>query len=118
MEWYVAKLVFQIICGEGDHVAQFDEQLRLIQACDEDEAYTKAQYLGFSEMETFYNLKEQPVQWKFVNISELYQLSLIDGAEMHSKISEVDDSFGYTALVNAKAEQIKHKQSHKLLHLL
>lgn len=118
MKWYVTKLVFQIICGEGNHVAQFDEQLRLIEAYDEDEAFTKAQALGVAEGETFYNQKEQLVQWKFINISELYQLSLIDGAEVHSRISEVDDDFSYVSLVNGKAEQIKQKQSHKLLHLL
>ena len=100
------------------HRAQFDEQLRLIEADDEDEAFIKGKELGISETETFYNQKEQLVQWKFINISELYQLSLIDGAELHSKISEVDDEFSYIALVNGKAEQIKQKQSHKLLHLL
>jgi hypothetical protein len=29
MQWYLAKLVFQIICGDGNHRPQFDEQLRL-----------------------------------------------------------------------------------------
>ena len=118
MKWYVAKLVFQIICGEGKHVAQFDEQLRLVQADDEDNAFEKASILGISETDNFYNQRNQLVQWKFINISELYQLSLIDGAELHSKISEVDDDFSYITLVNGKAEQIKQKQSHKLLHLL
>lgn len=118
MKWYITKLVFQIICGEGNHTAQFDEQLRLVEANDEDEAFEKAQLLGLSETEAFFNQKEQLVQWKFINVSELYQLSLIDGAELHSKISEVDDDFSYIALTNAKADQIKQKQSHKLLHLL
>ena len=118
MKWYITKLIFQIICGDGNHIAQFDEQLRLIEASNEDEAFSKAEALGISETEMFYNQKDQLVQWKFVNISELYQLSLIDGAELHSKISEVDDDFSYISLVNAKAEQIKQKQSHKLLHLL
>jgi len=27
MNWYLAKLVFRIICGDGDHTPQFDEQL-------------------------------------------------------------------------------------------
>lgn len=118
MNWYIAKLVFQIICGEGNHIAQFDEQLRLLQAGDEDEAFIKAKELGISETDTFFNQREQMVQWKFISISELYQLSLIDGAELHSKISEVDDAVSYINLVDAKAEQIKQKQSHKLLHLL
>ncbi len=118
MKWYITKLVFQIICGEGEHIAQFDEQLRLVQADNEDSAFEKATLLGISETDNFYNQKKQLVQWKFVNISELYQLSLIDGAELHSKISEVDDDFSFISLVNGKAEQIKQKQSHKLLHLL
>ena len=32
MNWYLAKIVYRIICGQGNHTAQFDEQLRLIQA--------------------------------------------------------------------------------------
>ena len=118
MNWYLTKIIFRIICGEGDHTPQFDEQLRLIEARDEQEAFAKAQSIGLKESDAFINAKEQLVQWKFINISELYQLSLIDGAELHSKISEVDDDFSYITLVNGKAEQIKQKQSHKLLHLL
>ena len=35
MKWYLAKLVYRIICGEGNHKPQFDEQLRLIYAEDD-----------------------------------------------------------------------------------
>ena len=118
MNWFLAKIIFRIVCGNGNHTAQFDEQLRLVQADDEDDAFEKASLLGMSETDNFYNQRNQLVQWKFINISELYLLSLIDGAELHSKISEVDDDFSYISLVNGKAEQIKLKQSHKLLHLL
>ena len=118
MKWYVAKLVFQIICGDGKHIAQFDEQLRLVKATNEDEAFEVATELGVNETDSFYNQRNQLVQWKFINICELYELSLIDGAELHSKISEADDACDYISLVNAKAEHIKEKHSHKLLHLL
>jgi hypothetical protein len=118
MKWYVAKLVFQIICGDGKHTAQFDEQLRLVKAVNEDEAFELASELGTSETDSFYNQRDQLVQWKFINISELYELSLIEGAELHSKISEADDAYDYINLVNAKAKHIKEKHSHKLLHLL
>lgn len=118
MKWYVAKLVFQIICGDGQHAAQFDEQLRLVKAANEDEAFELATELGANETDTFYNQRNQLVQWKFINISELYELSMIEGAELHSKISEADDALDYINLVNAKAEHIKEKYSHKLLHLL
>jgi hypothetical protein len=92
MKWYISKIVFQIICGNGQHTAQFDEQLRLIQAADAEAAFHKATALGRSESETFYNQKEQLVQWKFIDVSDLYPLSLIDSGELVSKIEEVTDA--------------------------
>lgn len=35
MNWYVAKLIFRITFGNGNHPPQFDEQLRLISASGE-----------------------------------------------------------------------------------
>jgi hypothetical protein len=119
MKWYLAKIVFQIICGDGNHIAQFDEQLRLISAGDEDEAFEKARTIGKNEEDSFYNMKQQLVQWQFVNVSELYHLSeLIDGAEMYSRISEVDDAEAYLSLVHRRAESIQRKHTHQLLNLI
>ncbi|MCF8452420.1 MAG: DUF4288 domain-containing protein [Pedobacter sp.] len=42
MNWYVAKLIFRITCGNGNNQPQFDEQLRLISASGEKEALIKA----------------------------------------------------------------------------
>ena len=119
MNWYLAKMVYQIICGEGHHTAQFDEQLRLIAASNEDEAFEKARGLGSEEQDSFLNQRNQLVRWKFVNVSELYLLSqLIDGAEIYSHINEVDDAEAYTTFVHRKAESIQEKQSHQLLNLI
>ncbi len=119
MKWYLAKIVFQIICGDGNHIAQFDEQLRLISTGDEDEAFEKARTIGKNEEDSFYNMKQQLVQWQFVNVSELYHLSeLIDGAEMYSRISEVDDAEAYLSLVHRRAESIQRKHTHQLLNLI
>jgi hypothetical protein len=119
MKWYLAKLVYRIVCGQGDHTAQFDEQLRLISATDENHAFEKAYSVGIDEGDTFYNDKKQLVQWQFVNVSELYHLTeLIDGAELYSRINEVDDADAYINFVNRKAESILQKQSHRLLHLI
>jgi hypothetical protein len=118
MKWYLAKFVFRIVCGEGLHTPQFDEQLRLIAAGSKEEAFQKAQQLGKQEQETFYNRKEQLVQWQFVNISELYQLSeLIDGAELYSRIEEKENADAYVYTVNQKAENIFFTQTHQLLQL-
>jgi Domain of unknown function (DUF4288) len=107
MNWYLVKIVFRIICGDGNHTAQFDEQLRLISASSLKEAFTKGQLMGMREEEKFFNREQQLVQWKFINVSELYQLDeLIDGAELYSRIEEKDDAAGYTDIIYRKAEQI------------
>jgi hypothetical protein len=119
MSWYLAKIVFRIICGDGQHTPQFDEQLRLIGAANEDEAFYKAQDLGIREEDTFLNFERKEVQWQFINVSELYKLSaLIDGAELYSRIRETDEADDYIQLVHSKAKGIQENQTHKLLHLL
>ena len=118
MNWYLAKIVYRIICGDGDHTAQFDEQLRLIYASTKEDAFYKAQQTGKKEEEKFYNLKQELVQWQFINVSELYQLSgLIDGAELYSRIEERDNADQYIEVVNQKAENIIFSSSHRLLEL-
>ena len=47
MNWFMAKIVYRIICGEGDHTPQFDEQLRLIVADNEEEALKKGYAIGW-----------------------------------------------------------------------
>lgn len=119
MNWYLSKIIFQIICGDGRHTPQFDEQLRLIAAYDEEEAFTKAIRLGEKEQDQFYNHEQQLVQWKFINVSELYRLSaLLDGAEMYSRIQETDDPQGYIELANRRANHIHEFGTHKTLQLL
>ena len=100
-------------------MAQFDEQLRLIEASNEDQAFEKACTIGKNAEDSFYNLKQQLVRWQFVNVSELHLLSeLIDGAEMYSRINEVDDAEAYTTFVHRRAESIQRKHSHQLLNLI
>lgn len=119
MNWYLTKIVFRIICGEGQHTPQFDEQLRLIAASDESEAFEKAMATGQREQDDFYNHEQQLVQWKFINVAELYKLSgLLDGAEMYSRIQETDDPEGYIDLVHRRADHIRSTSTHKMLKLL
>ena len=118
MNWYLTKMVFRIICGEGNHTAQFDEQLRLVTADCKEEAFEKAQLLGIREEEIFFNQQQQLVQWQFISVSELYQLQdLIDGAEIYSRIEEKDDVDSYLHIVHKKAEQIRFGNTHELLNL-
>ena len=119
MNWYLSKIIFRIICGEGQHTPQFDEQLRLIAANNETEAFQKALAIGEKEQDDFYNHEQQLVQWKFINVAELYRLSgLLDGAEMYSRIQETQDPDEYIDLVNRRAEHIRISSTHKILNLL
>ncbi|MBS1756080.1 MAG: DUF4288 domain-containing protein [Bacteroidetes bacterium] len=107
MKWYLAKVVFRIICGDGEHAAQFDEQLRLIAATDTLSALEKAIALGKKEQENFMNGNQQLVQWKFVNISELLPLNnFTDGAELYSSVLETHDCNGYLKFIEHKAKGI------------
>ncbi len=104
MTWYLAKLVYRIICGDGNHKAQFDEQLRLIFAEDELHAFNKAQLMGEREQDHFFNDAPNQVQWKFLNVTELHILEkLTDGAEVYSAIREEDDGNKYQHMVHVKA---------------
>ena len=118
MSWYLSKIVFRIICGEGQHTPQFDEQLRLIAANSKEEAFHKAQSIGKKEEETFINHKEQLVQWQFINVCEIYKLnSMIDGAELYSRITEEESAEQYEYVVNKKAENILFTETLQLLQL-
>jgi hypothetical protein len=119
MNWFLAKIVYRIVCGDGNHTAQFDEQLRLIEANDEQSAFAKATAIGEQEQEMFMNQQQKLVQWQFVNVSELYKISaLIDGAELYSRIHETDNAHQYVDLVNKKAAHIQSASVHKFLQLL
>jgi len=119
MNWYLSKIVFRIICGEGHHTPQFDEQLRLIAATDEHQAFDKAMAIGAKEQDSFYNHEQQLVRWQFINVAELYRLSgLLDGAEMYSRIQETDDPEAYIDLTNRRADHIRVSSTPKILELL
>jgi hypothetical protein len=108
MNWYLAKIVFRIISGNGNHQPQFDEQLRLIQAPDMRIAFEKARNIGKAENCSFLNHRYQTVRWQFVDVCELYQVnSLEDGAELYSRISETDNAEEYIDMVKRKAMYIK-----------
>lgn len=118
MKWYLAKLVYRIICGDGKHTAQFDEQLRLISAEDDLNAFQKARLFGMREQDNFLNAADKPVHWKFIDVSELHELKeLNDGVEIYSRISEDDNAEIYTKIILLRAAHILENSSFKTLHL-
>ena len=107
MKWFLSKMVFRIICGNGNHTPQFDEQLRLIHAENKDEAFDKSRSLGLKEEESFFNQQQQLVRWQFINVSELYTLNdFSDGAELYSRVEETEHADHYINIINKKATQL------------
>jgi hypothetical protein len=107
MHWYIAKMIFRIICGDGDHRAQFDEQLRIVLAGSREEALHKAQLLGMHEEESFFNRQQQLVQWQFINTSEIYRLEeLVDGTEIYSRIEEPENADIYLLNLRNRSEHL------------
>jgi hypothetical protein len=118
MNWFLAKISYRIVCGDGDHTPQFDEQLRLIEAENETAAFEKAKTIGEQEQEMFLNDRQRLVQWQFVNVCELYKISaLIDGAELYSRIQETENADLYMEVVHKKAAHIQSNITHKFLQL-
>jgi len=104
MKWYVAKLIFRITCGDGNHLPQFDEQLRLISAKNDQEALSKARKIISQEQNALENSDDKAFRWNFINMTELYQLDeLKDGSEIYCNIMEVNDADQYIEMSNQKA---------------
>jgi len=104
MNWYISKIVFKISAENTDHKPQFDEQLRLIAADSDGEAFLKARTIGISEEDSFLNDKNNTVKWEFINVSEIVPLkSFEDGMEIYSQIHETDEAKSYIQCIHQKA---------------
>jgi hypothetical protein len=111
MNWYVAKLVFRVISGDGDHQAQFDEQLRLINANDERHAFEKASTIGQNNQDSFMNNNKQTVRWQFIDVAEINPVSkLEDGTELYYQINEAPDADLYIAWAHHKSALLTVKK--------
>ena len=110
MYWFIAKVVFNIVSGDGDHTPQFDEQYRLIKAASREEAFQKAISIGLNEQDVMINTSNEIVRWDFVNVSELYAINeLQDGMELFSSVAEADNRKDYMEIVNLKSAYVQSK---------
>jgi len=114
MKWYLAKLVYRIICGEGNHKPQFDEQLRLVKAEDDLHAFQKARIMGRQEEDIFLNNAQKLVHWKFIDVPELHPLNeLTDGAELYSRICEEEDADNYIKITHKRAAHLLENNTYE-----
>lgn len=110
MKWFTAKIVFGIHHSSQEAITQYDEQIRMIQARDEHEAFLKSRMLGVREEYSFVNENEEEVRWEFVDVTDLSEISeLKDGMELYSRIHEIDPREQYIRFVHDKALQLSHR---------
>ncbi|MEP7145243.1 MAG: DUF4288 domain-containing protein [Ferruginibacter sp.] len=114
MNWFLAKLVFRIFCGNGNHIPQFEEQLRLIYADDQLHAFHKARLLGEGDCISYEREPAVGVKWKFIDVTELHSLiHFTDGAEIYSILKEEADADMYIRRVKRTATQLLQQSLHQ-----
>lgn len=115
MKNYIAKIVYQIIANGIGTQQQFDEQLCLIHARDEQEAFFKARALGVKNDEMPEEGNTGKVSWKFIDVPYLKEIQqLKDGDELYSCISEKDAEDNYAAFVRKRAQDLQQKHQQAL----
>jgi hypothetical protein len=106
MNWYIAKIVYQIISGNGKHNPQFDEQFRLIKADELDWAWEKAQVIGRLEENAFLNNKKEYVEWKYIAVEDVALINgLEDGAQLYARTEEPANMEEYINITQARARR-------------
>lgn len=120
MNWYLTKIVFRVLTGGKEHPACFDEQLRVLTASTKHEAFSKARQLGISGEGVVVNVNnDRLIEWKFINVSMLYQLKeLLDGAEIGAVTHEPDCADTYIEMIHDKAANIRDGNTLEILQLI
>jgi hypothetical protein len=106
MNWYLAKLVFQVRSGEGTHTPQFDGQWRLIRADEVSWAYEKATVLGRLDETSQLNHKDERVTWKFIEVTDIILIGEFkDGEQIFSTTEEPVNPESYIQSVKIHAKK-------------
>lgn len=110
MKKYLAKLIFNINIDHGNHNKQFDEQIRIVMARSLEEAFFKARRIGRDEEESFTNSENKTVNWKFIDVANLYAIDdAADGAQIDSTTHETDDANAFIKFIRQKSMLIQAK---------
>jgi hypothetical protein len=108
MNSYIAKLIFNISIENKKEAAQFDEQIRIVQAKSHEHAFFKAKLIGQQEENSFKNQNNESVHWKFIDIVGLYPLNeLKDGEQLYALTHEADDANSFIQFIREKSMAIQ-----------
>ena len=107
MNWYIAKIIFNININDGEHSSQFDESFRFIEASGIHDALLKARSLGRQNETSFINAEGKTVLWKFIDVADVHPLEeLKHGIEFHSATHMDDEATRYIHFVHSRANAL------------
>jgi hypothetical protein len=107
MNWYAAKIIFQIV-NDSKEYAQFDEQIRLINAINIELALEIANQTGLMSQEDIISKDGTLLHWKFIAVTEVQDIGdLVNGKEIHYAIQEPEEVSIYMQRVLEKSLNLK-----------
>jgi len=110
MEKYLAKLMFNISVNNGDDASEFDEQIRIIESRNLEDAFHKARVIGKKEEETFTDSDNKLVSWQFIDVSDVYPLKEVkDGEQVYSNTHKIKDTGSFIKFIRQKSMEIQAK---------
>jgi hypothetical protein len=110
MNKYLAKLIFNITMDNEAEAPEFDEQIRVIESNNLEDAFFKARTIGKKEEETFLNADNRLISWQFVDVSEVYPLEDIgDGEQLYSTTHKITDPKSFIKYIRQKSMEIQAK---------
>jgi Domain of unknown function (DUF4288) len=108
MRTFIAKIVFNIVTGTTVKRSQFEEQLRLVEAENLEEAFLKARAIGIGQEETIERKGQPAMRWEFVDVADLLLVPVLgNGTEIYSQIHETEESREYIHNVHQRGMAIR-----------
>lgn len=102
MNWYLAKIIFQVCSGEETQTIQFDEQWRLIRADEAAWACEKASVLARLDEKR----NDEQGQMKFLGVEDIQQIGeWEDGAQLFSATTIPKDVHAYIEQIKVKSKK-------------
>lgn len=118
MEFYIARLVFQIQHEIKPEHIQFEECVCLVKAPHYSEALDLAEQIGRNKQLRLTDVRGYVVDWVFVGIAQLEQTSIPDhGSELFSHIRIQENASEFVQYIRAMHENLRSTQLYKELAL-
>lgn len=112
---YIVQLYFKIET-QGQKKSQFDCQLRMIEAENEEEAFFIAKEIGLKESTQFISENGHLVKWEFAGITNIQEMNLSEnGSQIFSDTIETEINDTFLNYIQTKTKDLALRISKKEL---